>query len=330
MKALVYTGTMESEIREVPEPVAGADDSIVDLVCCGICGSDMHAWHGHDARRVPPLVLGHEAVGHVIAGPDKGKRVAINPLMTCGTCPACVAGATHLCPSRELIGMRVPGAFAEQVAIKTSNLTVLPDHLGFAQAALAEPLACAVHTVRLAMKSATKAPGESRLVVLGGGAIGLLCAQVARHFGYADLWIAEINPLRRDMLEKATGARAYDPLGETPDDEPVDIIIDAVGAAVTRKTASALVTPGGVIVHIGLQDNNDGLDARRITLQEIIFQGSYCYSEQDFAESLSLLADAVVTGEGWAEMRPLAEGAKSFVDIHEAVAPPKIILDTDL
>ena len=71
MKALVYTGTMESEIRDVPEPVAGADDSIVDLACCGICGSDMHAWHGHDARRVPPLVLGHEAVGHVVSGPDK-------------------------------------------------------------------------------------------------------------------------------------------------------------------------------------------------------------------------------------------------------------------
>ena len=330
MKALVYTGTMQSEIRDVAAPVAGAHESIVDLACCGICGSDMHAWHGHDERRVPPLVLGHEAVGHVISGPDKGKRVAINPLMTCGTCPACIAGATHLCPSRELIGMRVPGAFAEQISVKTANLTVLPDHLSFARAALAEPLACAVHTVRLGMKSAAKAPGESRLVVLGGGAIGLLCAQVAHHFGYDDLWIAEINPLRRDMLEKATGARAYDPLNEPPDDKPVDIIIDAVGAAITRKTASALVTPGGVIVHIGLQDNADGLDARRITLQEIIFQGSYCYSEKDFAESLSLIADGVVTGEGWAEMRPLAEGAKSFVDIHEGIAPPKIILDTDL
>ena len=330
MKALVYTGTMQNEIRDVAAPVAGAHESIVDLACCGICGSDMYAWHGHDERRVPPLVLGHETVGHVISGPDKGKRVAINPLMTCGTCPACIAGATHLCPSRELIGMRVPGAFAEQISVKTANLTVLPDHLSFARAALAEPLACAVHTVRFGMKSAAKAPGESRLVVLGGGAIGLLCAQVAHHFGYNDLWIAEINPLRRDMLEKATGAGAYDPLNETPDDKPVDIIIDAVGAAITRKTASALVTPGGVIVHIGLQDNADGLDARRITLQEIIFQGSYCYSEKDFAESLSLIADGVVTGEGWAEMRPLAEGAKSFVDIHEGIAPPKIILDTDL
>ena len=330
MKALVYTGTMESEIRDVPAPVADVNDSVVDLACCGICGSDMHAWHGHDERRVPPLVLGHEAVGHVILGPDKGKRVAINPLMTCGSCPACISGATHLCPSRELIGMRVPGAFAEQISVKTANLTVLPDHLSFARAALAEPLACAVHAVRLAMKSTFKAPGESRLVVLGGGAIGLLCAQVARHFGYEDLWIAEINALRRDMLEKATGACAYDPLNETPDDKPVDIIIDAVGAAITRKTASALVTPGGVIVHVGLQDNADGLDTRRITLQEIIFQGSYCYSETDFAESLSLIADGVVTGEGWAEMRPLAEGARSFVDIHEGVAPPKIILDTGL
>ena len=101
MKALVYTGTQMSEIRDVDVPVVGDNQVLVDLAFCGICGSDMHAWHGHDERRVPPLVLGHEAVGIVLTGPLAGKRVAINPLMTCGGCDFCNSGDEHLCASRE-------------------------------------------------------------------------------------------------------------------------------------------------------------------------------------------------------------------------------------
>ena len=137
MKALVYTGTQLSEIRDVELPVAGPSQVLVDLAFCGICGSDMHAWHGHDERRVPPLVLGHEAVGIVqannlasnLASSLAGKRVAINPLMTCGICDVCTSGDEHLCAKRELIGMRVPGAFAEKLAIDAGNLTVIDDGL---------------------------------------------------------------------------------------------------------------------------------------------------------------------------------------------------------
>ena len=97
MRALVYTGTQLSEIRNVPTPVCDREGVVVDLAFCGICGSDMHAWHGHDERRVPPLVLGHEAVGVADDGPLQGQRVAINPLMTCGACVHCVSGNEHLC-----------------------------------------------------------------------------------------------------------------------------------------------------------------------------------------------------------------------------------------
>jgi threonine dehydrogenase-like Zn-dependent dehydrogenase len=108
----------------------------------------------------------------------------------------------------------------------------------------------------------------------------------------------------------------------------VDIIIDAVGSGATRRAASGLVRPGGVIVHIGLQDNEPGLDTRRITLQEINFQGTYCYRKDDFAEALALLTSGKVSGKGWAEIRHLDEGAQSFLDIHQGKAPPKIILQT--
>ena len=182
MRALVYTGTQLSEIRDVPAPVCDRQQVVVDLAFCGICGSDMHAWHGHDERRVPPLVLGHEAVGVVQDGALQGARVAINPLMTCGSCARCESGNEHLCAQRELIGMRVPGAFAEKVAIKEQNLTVLPDDLSFVEAALAEPLACSVHAVRLAIQHADD-DRAATIAILGGGAIGLLAGLVFVNYG---------------------------------------------------------------------------------------------------------------------------------------------------
>jgi len=326
MKALVYTGTNSREVCEVEAPVAADGQSIIDLSFCGICGSDMHAWHGHDERRIPPLVLGHEAVGTAITGPLAGKRVAINPLMACNNCEACHSGNHHLCGSRELIGMRYPGAFAEQVMVPDANLTVLADHLSFSEAALAEPTAVAVRVVEIAVRAG--AVMDSRIVILGGGAIGVLVAQVLAAHGFAAPRIAETNVLRRGMLDAIGIAESYDPREETPADGSVDLVIDCVGMGATRTAASAMVRSGGVIVHVGLQDNEPGLDTRRITLQEIAFIGAYCYRHEDFATAISLLADGKVTGTGWTEIRPLEDGAEAFIDIDQGRAPPKIILAT--
>jgi threonine dehydrogenase-like Zn-dependent dehydrogenase len=300
----------------------------VDISHCGICGSDMHAWHGHDPRRVPPLILGHEAVGVARSGKHAGKRVAINPLMACGTCEACATQNEHLCSNRELIGMRLPGAYAEQVAIAEKNLYPIPDHLTFSEAALAEPLACCVHAVGLAMPRLQKAPKDSSAVVLGGGAIGLLSALVFREQGIGTIWIGETNSLRHKMLRALEGIQVYNPMNGT-DAAPssADIVLDAVGTGKTRSAASAIARAGGTIVHIGLQDSTEGLDTRRLTLQEIAFLGTYCYRNSDFQEALDLLADGRINGEGWTEIRPLDAGARSFIDIHEGKAPPKIILE---
>lgn len=326
MKALVYTGTNSSELRDVEAPVAAGGQSIVDLSFCGICGSDMHAWHGHDERRIPPLVLGHEAVGTALTGPLAGRRVAVNPLMTCNDCPACDSGNHHLCGTRELIGMRYPGAFAEQVMVPDANLTVLADHLSFSEAALAEPAAVAVRAVEIA--AGTGATADSRIVILGGGAIGVLVAQVLAAKGFARPRIAETNALRLGMLDNIGIAGSYDPREETPEDGSVDLVIDCVGMGATRAAASAMARPGGVIVHVGLQDKEPGLDTRRLTLQEIGFFGAYCYRRQDFATALDLLTGGKVTGEGWTEIRPLDDGAQAFIDIDQGRAPPKIILAT--
>lgn len=325
MRALYYTGTMQMEMRDTPIPVAGTDQSVIRVSHSGICGSDMHAWHGHDERRIPPLILGHEVVGVAEDGPHAGKRVAVNPLMTCGTCWACTSGNEHICPERALIGLKVPGAYAEHVAVDTGNMTVLPDDLAFDQAVLAEPLAVCVHAVRIGYE---RHQGKaSDVVVLGGGAIGLLAGFVYRHRGAGTLWIAETNPVRRAALEKVIDARVYDPTDSGgPAPESIDMIFDAVGSGRTRAAASALIRPGGTIVHTGLQDSAEGLDTRRITLQEILFLGTYCYTKADFASGLDLLHKGHVTRNGWTELRDLGAGAQSFQDIHDGNAPPKIIL----
>ncbi len=326
MKALVYTGRMQSEICEVDLPDQLPGQVIVDLAFCGICGSDMHAWHGHDERRVPPLVLGHEAVGIARTGKYANKRVAINPLMTCGTCQACLGGDEHLCATRELIGMRVPGAFAQSVVISEGNLNLISDQLSFENAALAEPLACSVNAAGLAITQIEDR--NAAIVILGGGAIGLLAAFVFQNQCCQNIHIAETNPHRRQMIEKLGPFQLYDPIHQKPEPTIIDIVFDAVGSGKTRAAASALVRPGGVIVHIGLQDNEAGLDTRRITLQEISFLGSYCYRRSAFSEALDLLEKGIVKADGWTDIRPLDDGQACFMDIHNGKAPPKIILDT--
>ncbi len=326
MRALYYTGTMQSELRDAPDPVAGEGQVHLDISHCGICGSDMHAWHGHDERRVPPLILGHESVGVPRSGRYAGQRVAINPLHTCGSCRHCLAGDDHLCADRQLMSMQLPGAYAEQTVAAERNLYPLSDAVSDEDAALAEPLAVCVHAIEVARKTARRPIAEGRCIVLGGGAIGVLTAMVLADQGCKDLLIAEPNAKRREVLENACAVKAYDPMSEAPELSSADIVFDAVGMGATRKAACELVIPGGTIVHIGLQDGADGIDTRRVTLQEIHFSGTYCYSRYDFAAALKLLTRGLVTNRDWIEVRPLEQGAQSFIDIHEGKAPPKIIL----
>ena len=326
MEALVYSNVMSCEYKEQPKPEASAGHSIIDVSFCGICGSDMHAWHGHDSRRVPPLILGHEVIGKAIDGPLAGQMVAVNPLLHCGECDICQKGATHLCQSREMIGMRLPGGMAQFVAIRDSNITALSGTASLVNTALVEPLACVVHAMRL-MTDDYQASRSDRMVILGGGAIGLLAGLLAKHLGYHDIHIAEVNDMRRKMLGQVVGVDSYNPLEAAPDAHSVPLVFDAVGTGRTRAASSELVAPGGVILHIGLQDNEAGFDTRYATLQEVTFKGSYCYSVSDFAEALALLEEGHITGDGWSEVRSLDEGQRSFMDIHEGKAPPKIILE---
>lgn len=327
MPALVYTGPHAMTWTTVPLPQPRPGEALVRVAAVGICGSDMHAWHGHDGRRPPPLILGHEATGTVVGGVADGQRVAINPLVIEPDCPVARAGRPHLSPGRQIISMPPrQGAFAGFVTIPERNLLPVPETLTPAQAALTEPIAVAWHAVRIGRERLGAAESPS-VLVLGGGAIGLCAALVARHMGAVAPVVVETNPARRALITARTGLVAVAPGDVQGIGQGSDLVIDAVGATATRAAASALVRPGGTIVHVGLLPGNDGLDLRRITLQEITLTGSYCYTPQDFADTLAAMAGGGLGALDWIETRPLAGGPAAFADLDAGrVSAPKVVL----
>ena len=314
MKALFYTATRTTEYRDAPEPLPGPDDALIQVETVGICGSDMHSLHGHDPRRVPPLILGHEACGTVIDGPGTGARVVVNPLIAYGSCAHCLNGRSNLCPSRELIGMRLPGAFAERVALPARNLIPVPEDMDPAAAALTEPCATAWHALTLAARAAWRPIPECRALVIGGGSVGLLGALVLRAWGARQVRLAETNPLRRETATEA-GLETFDPLRSPAPNGEYDLVLDAVGSTATRTGAIAAVAPGGVISHVGLQDWAGEFDARTLTLQEITLVGVYTYTGADLRASLTALHDGRLGTLDWVEERPLSEGGEAFRDL---------------
>lgn len=330
MKALVYTGPHALALQEVPIPVPEAGEVLVQVEAVGICGSDMHAYHGHDARRPAPLILGHEAAGRIADGPRAGERVTVNPLITCGRCAACETGRSHLCPNRQILSMPPrPGAFAEFVRVPERNLVPIPDHLSAGGAALAEPLAVAYHAVNQGTRLLGRPLAGVRCAVLGGGAIGFGAALILAMQGAAEIVLVEPNAERRATAARSIPTvRSHAP-GDAggPDPDSIDLILDAVGSRATRAEASRLARPGAVIVHIGLLPGEEGLDIRKITLQEIVVSGSYCYTMQEFRDVVGALVRGRIGPLDWVEERPLAAGAGAFADIDgHRVAAPKLIL----
>ncbi len=325
MKALVYTAPNEVTYRDEPPPSRGADEVLLQIDAAGICGSDMHAYHGHDPRRVPPLILGHELSARVVEGPGEGRRVTVNPLITCGRCEYCAQGRDNLCAHRTMIGMTRAGGFAELMATAASSVIDVPQDISVRAAALTEPAATALHAIAIATRALARPLPECSVLVLGGGAIGMLATLLLRSYGVRRVSVGEINALRRTSLAKATNAHVYDPAREQP--SGADLVLDAVGAKATRNAALSAVKPGGVVMHVGLLDWASEIDMRKLTLAEITLIGTYTYTTADLRAAVAALAAGAFGDLAWVEERPLAEGAAAFRDLHEGrSAAAKIIL----
>lgn len=329
MKALVYTGPEALAFQDVADPIpdGAADEVLIRVMSVGICGSDMHAFLGHDDRRPAPLILGHEAAGVVVGGEDDGQRVTVNPLVNCGTCEFCVAGRENLCQARQIISMQPrEGAFAQYLRMRRSNLVTVPEHTSFDQASLAEPIACGWHACRLAREALRTPFADSRALVIGGGAIGVGAALSLKAQGIGSVVVVEPNAIRRDYLNALGELDVLSP-DELSEDPAFEVVIDGVGYPATRAQACKVVTAGGVIMHIGLGSSDGGVDVRRLTLQEITFTGTYTYTAADFRDTAAAIFDGSLGKLQWIETRDLADGAEAFADIRAGrTAAAKIVL----
>ncbi len=218
------------------------------------------------------------------------------------------------------------GGFAEWLAMPSSNLITVPDYVPLSKAALAEPIACGWHAIRLGKTHLTDTTDKSRVLVIGGGAIGVGAALSAKAQGFDDITLVESNALRADYLSSMSDINVLHP-DDILEHSNFDLVIDGVGIEATRALASATVCPGGVIMHIGLGSASGGIDTRRLTLQEITFIGTYTYTAKDFRETAQALFDGRLGALDWIEERPLENGQQAFLDIRAGQnAVPKLIL----
>jgi threonine dehydrogenase-like Zn-dependent dehydrogenase len=293
MKALVFTGPGTVAVLDVPEPEVAEGEVVVHVRAAGICGSELHGVR-HPGFRVPPLIMGHEFTGVS----DAGDPVIINPILSCGSCDLCRAGQRQICRRRAIIGVHRPGGFAERVAVPASALRPLPQSLSWDLAALVEPTANAVHAWRLAGGAA-----GMRAVVLGCGAIGLLCLLTGLASGAA-VDVTDLSPARREQAVRLGAAKASsEPEGE------YDIVIDAVGSAVTRAQSIRHQRPGGMAVWLGLAEQVTGIDGAAVVREEKRVLGSFAYHDEEFSQAAELIGHWDLS---WATGYPLTAGAEIF------------------
>ncbi|OYD61120.1 zinc-dependent alcohol dehydrogenase [Rhodococcus sp. OK302] len=296
MRAMVFTAPNTVEMLDVAVPTIAEGDVTITVRAAGICGSELHGIRHTDFRK-PPLVMGHE-----LAGVDQdGRRVTVNPLLSCGMCDRCSANEEHLCRGRLIIGIHRPGAFAETVVVPKASVYEIPDSMTFETAAMVEPLANAVHALRLADPAA-----GSRIAVLGAGTIGLVSLLVALEYSM-DVTVCDLSESRlKTALELGAIRSSTELTGE------YDLIIDAVGAESTHRTSVERLRPGGTAVWIGLLSSSTGFDGQEIVRDEKRVLGSYCYTRSDFERALSL---AEHTPLDWTTRFPLELGATIFTEL---------------
>jgi (R,R)-butanediol dehydrogenase / meso-butanediol dehydrogenase / diacetyl reductase len=309
MHAIVYKGPGELALDDRPVPVPDAGEVLVEVAHIGICGSDLLIWKGGLTRIKPPVVMGHEFCGTVVdpngcAGVWEGQRVAVEPLINCGTCWACRHGEYHVCRSLRLIGADVDGAATHYVAVPSHRLHPLPEGLSMRAAALTEPTAVAVHMARRAGLGF-----GDRVLALGGGPIGALVAWVAKAAGAGDLVVTEPNAYRRDLLNRL-GIETIDPTATEPstlldrtDGEGFDIVFELAGVEQTMLSATELARVRGTILLGGIPSKPLPTAVASAVIREQTLLGSRVYQSRDMDDALALLAaghipaDEVITRE---------------------------------
>jgi L-iditol 2-dehydrogenase len=331
MKALLLSEYGRLEMVEVPMPRPGPDEVLIRVKACGICGSDVHGYDGGSGRRIPPIVMGHEASGTIAAlgaavtRVHDGQKVTFDSTLYCGECEYCRRGEMNLCDRREILGVSIPefrrpGAFADYVVVPQRVLYPVPDNVSFEEAAMVEPLAVAVHAVAI-----SELPKGGTALVVGAGMIGLLVLQALREAGCSNIIVSDIDDTR---LKLAAGLGATVTLNAKTSDVPaeikkhtggtgVDVALEAVGSTPTIKTAIESVRKGGTVTLIGNVTSHAEIPLQMVVGRQIRLQGSAA-SNGEYPKCIDMLARGAVQLKPLISMvAPLQDGAQWFKRLHD-------------
>jgi L-iditol 2-dehydrogenase len=330
VKALLLTAPSQLDYTDFAAPVPGDDEVLLRIHACGICGSDIHGWDGSTGRRRPPLIMGHEASGEIVAvGPRverwrAGDRVTFDSTIYCGACPYCARGEVNLCDNRRVVGVapveyRQHGAFAELLALPARILYALPPGLTYQQAAMVEPVSIAIHAVQR-----FKLAPNSTAVVVGAGMIGLFVVQALKWAGTTRIIAVDLadnrlalarelgatDTLRSDLVDvpaevaKLTGGRG------------ADAALEVVGLSATVNLAIASVRRGGHVVLVGNLAPKVDFPLQAVVTRELTLHGT-CGSAGEYPLCLDLIARGVIRVEPMiSAVAPLAEGAAWFEKLY--------------
>lgn len=327
MKALVYQGPWTMTLEEVPVPEVGPGQVRIDVRKVGICGSDVHGFMGKTGRRIPPMIMGHEfggvinAVGEGVTRFGVGDEVIASPIQFCGQCANCRRGLTNICLNRHVLGVDIPGAYAEQIAVDESMVYAKPAGLAWELAALAEPLAVALHAVNL-----TPFDLMDTVAIVGAGTIGLLTLMAVKLKGagrviITDKRVHRLNMARRLGADMAIYVDEKDPIAAVKavtGGLGADAVIEAVGFAATVQQALALTRTGGAVTWIGNSAQLIELNMQEVVTRELTVRGSYAFDTAEFDHAIQAIAS------GRVDVAPLIERVASLAEgpqiIHDLAA----------
>ncbi|MFY1614844.1 zinc-dependent alcohol dehydrogenase [Micromonospora sp. WMMD736] len=336
MKAVVYKGARHLGVEDrAPEP-PGPGQVRIAVAYTGICGTDLHIFHGDmDARVGASAVLGHEMSGHVAAVGDGvtdlrvGQPVTVMPTRACGRCPACRRGHSHICHAMDFLGIDSPGAMQSSWTVPADLVLPLPDDLPLDRAALVEPVAVAVHDVGRAQV----ASGE-HVVVVGGGPVGVLIAAVARERG-AQVLLVEPDGFRRGVAA-GIGIEAVDPgptdvvglVNERTDGAGADVAFEVSGSAAGVGTAVDVLTTRGRLVMVAIHPQPRPVNLHRFFWRELELLGARLYRREDVVEAIRLVAAGVIPAQELiSRVLPVAGVTDAFEALESGGGVMKVLLD---
>ena len=331
MKALTLTAYNQFEYGEAETPEIGDDEVLIAVKACGICGSDIHGMDGSSGRRIPPIIMGHEAAGEIfdlgkaVSDWKKGDRVTFDSTVYCGKCESCRAGKINLCPDRNVLGVscddyRRHGAFAEFVKVPRHILCAIPDEVSFEQAAFAEPVSIALHGVnRLPLQK-----GDS-VVVIGAGLIGLLVVQALKRAGAGKVIAVDLDEKRLELAEELGADHALISDETVPakvrelvgDEDGADAAVEVVGFGPTINLAINSVRKGGSISCVGNLKAEVPFPLQAVVTRELSVFGS-CASAGEYGEAVAAVADGSIKVEPLiSAVADLKDGNQWFHRLHK-------------